>query len=247
MSVATDVRSLPWGRGVRVVTCDSNGLIAIEKPVGSLSHPNSKKDGGKALLDAPYDEERQAYRIASDEGDPSEDRWVYLLNRLDSATSGLVLLTIDAAVRKEALRAFEEKRVTKVYSALVFGFTRKGANVWKDRLSVKRVEGGVRASAGGGLSAETRLMGSRQVPGTPAMSYLTLMPITGRTHQLRIQCAKRGTPIVGDRTYGDFTKNKQLSKLKGIKRLCLHCVETRLDYSLSGKTIRFSAKSKAPF
>ena len=42
------------------------------------------------------------------------------------------------------------------------------------------------------------------------MALLELQPKTGRTHQLRIQCANRGLPIVGDRTYGDFQRNKAL-------------------------------------
>ena len=40
------------------------------------------------------------------------------------------------------------------------------------------------------------------------MALVELRPTTGRTHQLRIQCANRGIPIVGDRIYGDFQKNR---------------------------------------
>ncbi|MGY8695520.1 MAG: RluA family pseudouridine synthase, partial [Verrucomicrobiia bacterium] len=68
-----------------------------------------------------------------------------------------------------------------------------------------------------------------------------------RTHQLRIQTAKRGTPIVGDRTYGDFQKNKSIANSRGIKRLCLHCIDTEVTYSIGGKSFSFSAKSKVPF
>ncbi|MBT3481938.1 MAG: RNA pseudouridine synthase, partial [Opitutales bacterium] len=168
-------------------------------------------------------------------------------NRLDSATSGLVLLTTNAFVRTEVLKAFEKKQVRKVYAALVFGFTRKGPPVWKDRLTTKKAQGGLRVSEGSGLSAETRLVASKQIPGMPAMSLLTLMPLTGRTHQLRIQTSKRGTPIVGDRTYGDFQKNKSIASTRGIKRLCLHCMETEITYSIGGKSANFLAKSKAPF
>ena len=54
------------------------------------------------------------------------------------------------------------------------------------------------------------------------MALLELQPKTGRTHQLRIQCANRGLPIVGDRTYGDFQKNKEWGKGGTAERLCLH-------------------------
>ena len=123
--------------------------MAVEKPAGLMSHPNRSSDFGKALLAAPYDSEEQAYRV---EREPGDETLVYLLNRLDSATSGLLLMTANPEVRALVLEAFERKQVRKVYEALVFGATRRGAPIWKDRLTVKRAEGGVRASSGGGLS-----------------------------------------------------------------------------------------------
>lgn len=238
-----DVAKLPWSRGVKLLKADPNGLLAVEKPAGVLSHPNRKGDAGRALLNSPYDEKRQAY-VISDEG--TGDSLVYLLNRLDSATSGIVLLATEEATAQAVLKAFETKRVRKTYQALVFGNLRGGPPIWRDRLSVKKAQGGVRASVGGGLSAETKLVKAEPVPGMPPMSRLTLMPITGRTHQLRIQTSKRHVPIVGDRTYGDFQKNKLAAK-KGMKRLCLHCVRTELEYQLEGRRHSFKASSKVPF
>lgn len=235
-------QKLPWTRGVKVLKADANGLLAVEKPAGTLSHPNKKGDAGRALLDGRYDAERQAYVLSGGEG----ERLVYLLNRLDSATSGIVLLALSKSVAAAVLQAFENKRVSKTYQALVFGLSRGGSPLWRDRLSVKKAQGGVRASVGGGLSAETKLVKAEQLPGSPAISRLTLMPITGRTHQLRIQSSKRHLPIVGDRTYGDFQKNKLAAK-RGLKRLCLHCVRTQVKYALGGKNYSFEAESKVPF
>lgn len=245
MDFRAQAESLPWARGARLLRCDANGLLAIEKPEGVMSHPNKKAEIGRALLQAPYDMEEQAYRISDTQGAPPLR--VFLLNRLDSATSGIVLLALSEETARAVLAAFEAKQVRKVYAALVFGALRGGPPVWKDRISVKREEGGVRSEAGGGALAETRLLRAKAIPGMPMMSLLMLMPVTGRTHQLRVQAAKRGVPIVGDRTYGDFGRNKSVQKAKGIKRLCLHCVETELSYTLGGKTYQFRAESAAPF
>ena len=140
MSELSIAQKLPWTKDVRLVACDENGLMAVEKSAGVLSHPNRKSDFGRALLAATYDEEKEAYRVETDDG---ELRLVYLLNRLDSATSGLVLLTTNPKVRTEVLRAFEKKQVRKLYAALVFGFSRKGLPIWKDRLMIKKVQGGL--------------------------------------------------------------------------------------------------------
>lgn len=241
MDYAALAKRLPWTSGVVVLHCDGNGLLAVEKPVGALSHPNRRGEEGKALLAAPYDEKRQVYEV---EGAVAP---VHLLNRLDSATSGVVLLALDTKVAAAALEAFEKKQVRKVYEALVFGLPRPGPARWVDRISVKHAEGGVRASSGGSLTAETTLLKAQALPGSPFMARLSLMPLTGRTHQLRIQTSLRGSPIVGDRTYGDFAKNKAVAKARGLKRLCLHCVETRLVYRIGGASVEFAARSECPF
>ncbi len=245
MDYSSTAKALPWARGVKLLACDANGLLAVEKPAGVLSHPNSKGDAAKALLkSARYDEKRQAY-VLSDKEDGGQ-AFVYLLNRLDSATSGIVLLSLAEDTAAAALKAFEMKRVKKTYQALVFGMLRGGPPLWKDRITVTKAQGGLRASTGGGLSAETKLVKAEPFPGMPGVSRLTLMPITGRTHQLRIQTSKRHVPIVGDRTYGDFQRNKLAAK-RGFKRLCLHCTNTELEYRLGLLDFRFKVSSQTPF
>ena len=238
---------LPLTKGVRVLVADSNGLIAVDKPAGTLSHPNVKSDQGKGLLNLPYDSEKQAYiQLGRENGDVQP---IYLLNRLDSATSGILLLSASSRTRKAVMEVFENRKVTKIYKALVFGITKiKGRGmIWKDRLRVVQSGKSVRADTGSGKSAETELVSARSIPGSPIASLLELKPITGRTHQLRVQCAKRRLPIVGDRTYGNFQKNKLIARTKGIKRLCLHSSETSLEYVLDGNLFRFRAVSDIPF
>lgn len=64
--------------------------------------------------------------------------------------------------------------------------------------------------------------------------------ITGRTHQLRVQLAHLGYPIVGDDKYGDFANNKALQK-KGLKRMFLHSAETNLRHPVSAEKLKLIA------
>jgi 23S rRNA-/tRNA-specific pseudouridylate synthase len=63
---------------------------------------------------------------------------------------------------------------------------------------------------------------------------------------LRVQCAKRHLPIVGDQTYGDFGRNRELAKRTGEKRLFLHSLETRFSYVWKERTHSFSARAPLP-
>lgn len=73
-----------------------------------------------------------------------------------------------------------------------------------------------------------------------AYSFLQAKLITGRTHQLRVQLAHLGFPILGDDKYGDFSLNKQLGK-QGLKRMFLHSSETRIAHPLTGEPLHLVA------
>lgn len=198
-----------------------SGLIAVEKPSGVRAHPNQEKPDRRALLALPYEAEAEAYRFEN--GDP-----VYLLHRLDAPTSGVVLLATEPKTAEAVRGAFAAHAVEKIYYALVKGRPARPAETWHDPLATRRDRGAVRTRTGHGDPAETRMERLRSFSGPPVLSVLRLTPVTGRTHQLRVQCAARGFSIVGDATYGDFRFNRLYAKQTGQKRLFLHAAEIRL-------------------
>jgi 23S rRNA-/tRNA-specific pseudouridylate synthase len=237
---------LPLVAGVEVLGHDGNGLGALSKPAGVLSHPNERgKDRGRALLDAEYDLEAECF-VWADAASGAERR-LWLLNRLDSATSGVILVAADGKLADDVKAQFQRKAVAKTYVALVFGTPRVLREVWRDRLAVERKGGVVRSgTAGGHIPAESECRVLRAVRGPQPLALLELKPHTGRTHQLRVQCAKRQLPIVGDQTYGDFRRNREFAKSTRTKRLFLHSLETLVRYQWAGRQWNFSARAALP-
>jgi tRNA pseudouridine65 synthase len=228
--------ALPLGRGVTLLAHDANGLAAFDKPAGVLSHPNAGGDEPRSLLTVRY---------TLVKGAPPVRLW--LLNRLDSATSGVVLAAADETLAQEIRAQFKRKQVRKIYQALVFGAPRQAAELWKDTLAVVKKGGQVRAALGTGrVPAESKMNLVRTGRGEPRVSLLRLEPHTGRSHQLRAQCAKRGLPIVGDQTYGNFPRNREFAKAAKTKRMFLHSLETGFDYEFNGKPYRFAASAPLP-
>lgn len=234
---------LPMGRGVEVLASDANGLAALNKPAGVLSHPNEGRDRARSLLVADYDAQSESFQWKEDE---ERSGRLWLLNRLDSATSGVILVANDEALAREIRAQFKRKQVTKIYQALVFGKPMRGTEVWRDRLAVQKAGGRIRTTAAGNVPAEClmKLMTTRA--GGDVLSLLQLEPRTGRSHQLRVQCAKRRLPIVGDQTYGDFGHNRTFAKRTGEKRMFLHSMETRFRYEWRGRTFDFAARAELP-
>jgi 23S rRNA-/tRNA-specific pseudouridylate synthase len=75
---------------------------------------------------------------------------------------------------------------------------------------------------------------------------LALEPRTGRTHQLRHQCALRHLPILGDQTYGNFSLNRELARRFGTSRLFLHASSVELQLTLGNLRVDFAARSPVP-
>jgi 23S rRNA pseudouridine955/2504/2580 synthase len=234
---------VPFGPGVARLATDANGLAALDKPEGVLSHPNSPRDEARSLIRARYLEGEECFEWTGSRG----TQRLWLINRLDSATSGLILAATGVDLAREVRARFQRRQVTKAYQALVFGKPRRDSETWRDVLDVRKQGGRIRTAAGAGnIPAECRmaLVGTRAAPSR--VSLIRLEPQTGRSHQLRVQCAKRGLPIVGDRTYGNFTANREFARAGGAKRMFLHSHSVALEYDFGGARHKFSAVAPLP-
>lgn len=239
--------TLPLGRDVALITHDGNGLAAFHKPSGVLSHPNEPGDERRSLVTARYETDGEYFAWREGEPGAAGERRLWLLNRLDSATSGVILAAASAELAEEIRAHFKRKQVHKVYHALVFGAPRQPSELWRDLLAVAKGAGRIRTAAhAGNVPAESRMTLVRKGTNEPRLALIRLEPRTGRSHQLRVQCAKRGLPIVGDQTYGDFARNRAFAKVAGTKRLFLHSTETRFDYEFRGRRHAFSATAPLP-
>ncbi len=125
-----------------------------------------------------------------------------LVHRLDKDTSGVLLLARHAAAAAFFTRAFRDKATRKIYWALVVGRPELARGRIDLALAKRGRPGGerVRPDAEGGKDAVT-YYAVIDAAGSRA-SWLALLPLTGRTHQLRAHCAAIGTPILGDGKYG---------------------------------------------
>jgi 23S rRNA-/tRNA-specific pseudouridylate synthase len=150
------------------------GVVAVDKPAGVRVHP-AGDDGAPDLV---------GWARAAGLGD------LHPINRLDLGTSGLVLMSADAAVRGSLGAQFAEHTVEKRYLALVFGRPHAKGVVRRPLQDARR---------GKPLPALTRFWRRRILGG---FSLLEVRPETGRKHQIRRHLQGLGHPIVGDLRYG---------------------------------------------
>ncbi|PXA03815.1 RNA pseudouridine synthase [Coraliomargarita sinensis] len=234
---------LPLNKGVHLLAANEDGLVALEKPFGAMSHPNKATDIKRSMIQASYDYENEYFFWETEEG---VERKVWLINRLDSPTSGVILVGLNPEIAAIIKQEFSTHKVTKNYHALVRHKPHKHAGIWADVISKDLVNNGRKIKKGRQIKAKSGYQLVKTPVGGFPIALLKLVPVTGRTHQLRIQCSKHGHPIVGDRSYGNFRFNKEVVLETGEKRMMLHASECIVNYTYKGKAKTFRAHSELP-
>jgi len=155
-----------------------------------------------------------------------------LVHRLDRDTSGLIVVakTREAAAGFSALFSgrYAEKnannpQLVKRYLGVCSGIPDSKTGVIRTDLDVPGRDRTKTHEARIPKKAETfyRLL-STGIAGEVIFSLLELELGTGRMHQIRRHLAHTGHPLLGDDKYGDFSLNKKLRKISGLKHLLLH-------------------------
>lgn len=216
-AAATGASEVDSGMHLPVLYLD-NHLLVVVKPAGMLSQADRTGDPDALTLGRELVRERF---------DKPGNVFLGLVHRLDRPASGVMVFarTSKAAARLSA--QFRERTVEKDYLALVEGAL-EGSAAWRDHL-VK--EGGAVRRSPDGKEAVLRWTALEAVSGA-TLVHVRLE--TGRAHQVRVQFAERGHPLVGDFRYGSRTE------LDG-KNLALHCVRLAVDHPTRGERLAWTA------
>ena len=155
-----------------------------------------------------------------------------LVHRLDKDTSGVLVVARNAATAAFLTRAFRDKTTRKIYWGLAVGRPNPAQGRIDLALAKQAGQGGerVRADPEAGKHAVT-YYNVVDSAGERA-SWLALLPVTGRTHQLRAHCAAIGTPILGDPKYGGAAA--ELAGVPNARRLHLHARELSIPQPQGG-------------
>jgi len=206
----------PDAFSLRVLHAD-DAIVAIDKPAGLLVH--------RSALDA-HETRSAAELLRAQLGVP-----VWLLHRLDKATSGVLAFALNADVATALGKAFEAGAVRKRYLALVRGWPDAAGEI--DYPLARDPE--LPSAGQPRLPAVTRWrrLACFEWPfpdGRHASSRYALLevePLSGRRHQIRRHFKHLAHPLVGDTTHGKSAHNRAVAAWLGTSRLWLHA--TRLE------------------
>ncbi len=169
-------------------------------------------------------------------------------HRLDRETSGLVVFGKTAAALRGLTQSLREGRWAKCYLALLARRPEPSMGVLLGRLrrGAPRRRGEARVQAVGEESAEGKeaRLSYRLVAGAASGSLVAVRLWTGRTHQIRVQFAGHGCPLVGDLRYGDPGDGNPRGnglRHRGLP-FFLHAAKLLLPHPTSAKLLRLEAR-----
>ncbi len=199
-----------------------NDILVINKPADLPVLP----DGWDK--DAPY-----LVKMLEEEFNKA---WV--VHRIDKSTSGIIIFALTAEAHRSLNIQFEKHLVEKTYHAIL-----NGSPKWLDKIT----KFPLRANVGSkhrtvvdnrnGVRSETRFRILKQ---NQLSALAEAMPMTGRTHQIRVHAFALGYPLLGDILYS-------APETDIISRAALHAYSLSFDHPTSNERLTFTAPYPADF
>lgn len=214
---------------MHVLHCD-NHLLLVYKPAGV---PVQADDSGDLdLLSA-------ARRWIEVEFAKPGKAFVGLVHRLDRPARGLVALARTSKGAARLSEQFRGRSVTKRYQAVVHGVPPSDHGELRDWLSSD--ERGSRVVAAG--SGAESLLRYHVAEVRQGCARLEIDLLTGRKHQIRVQLASRGWPILGDLRYAGLAARPGTPPLAALadRSIALLAWQLELDHPTRGERLRFEA------
>ncbi|HEX2473766.1 MAG TPA: RluA family pseudouridine synthase [Lacipirellulaceae bacterium] len=206
---------------------DSGPCLVVNKPAGLLTQAPAGIDSLEVRVKAFYREREQK------EGN------IYLgvPHRLDRPVSGAIVFTRHVRAAQRLSTQFENRTVTKVYWALVEGEVQLDEGKWTDYLHKRHGMAQAIVVPPDDPRGKLAVMKYRVLGRTETSTWLEVELETGRTHQIRVQAASRGHPVVGDAQYGSTQLFGQQFEDERMRAIALHARQLGFNHPMTGEPV----------
>ena len=206
---------------------DSGPCLVVNKPPGILTQAPAGIDSLEVRVKAFYREREQK------EG----NIYLGLPHRLDRPVSGAIVFARHVRAAQRLSAQFEERTVTKVYWAFVEGNVQPDEATWTDFLHKRHGMAQAIVVPEGDSRGKLAVMHYRVLERTQLGSWLEVELETGRTHQIRVQAASRGHPVLGDAQYGATHPFGEQFEDERLRAIALHARQLGFNHPMTGEAV----------
>jgi 23S rRNA pseudouridine1911/1915/1917 synthase len=210
---------------------EDNHVIAVAKPAALLTQGPPALPSLEALVKAYLKTKYQK---------PGN---VYLgvPHRLDRPVSGIVLFARNSKSAERLAEQFRERKVTKTYWGALEGTLQPGEGAWEDWLRKIDNEARAEQAAPNAAGAKLAILRYRVLKSGAGVTLTEFTPQTGRMHQIRVQAALRGHPLLGDALYGSTRPFGPATELPRDRAIALHARSLTFLHPLRYEPITLTA------
>lgn len=230
---------------------EDHEVLVLNKPPSLTVHPGANT-GDRTLLNALiYYYKKSAGNLPPVFQSVSKFRGG-IVHRLDKDTSGLLVIAKTLPALQTLAKQFADRTVKRTYHALVYSTPRGKRIISQNDSGIvnlpigrdpkRRVAMGV-----GGVKERQAQTEWKVVERYPYATLLRLRLRTGRTHQIRVHLNAIGSPVIGDKTYGDFSGLPQdlLRAANHFGRQALHAKTLGFVHPANSKFMEFDSELPA--
>ncbi len=247
LNVEFKKESLAANSGIKPdIVFQNPDFLIINKPAGLQVHPDSNEKK-RTLVNGLIHKFPEIIDVHDDS--PGSELRPGIVHRLDKDTSGIMVVARNNEALRELKKLFQERKIAKKYLALIYGHLKETRGEIKKALARS---GNYRKQIIAGAKTRTKIRPAvtryRVLKEIGSCTLMEVLPITGRTHQIRIHFASIRMPVVGDKLYCPKDLRKKMPALslsRGntekslLKRHLLHAQE--LKFVLFGEKYAFRA------
>jgi len=210
-------------------------VLAINKPPGIMCHP------GKKLTDDTL-ASGLIHHIYGDELGPHNPG---IVHRLDYDTSGVMVVAKTPEAHVAMSQQFEKRTVRKEYLALVRGAISKRFGQIAAPIGYHTGRYGLMSVAADAAQARPALSAYEVRERFAGHTLVSVVPKTGRRHQIRVHFESIGHPLIGEKHYRGGLSPDPLEEI--MPRLALHAWKLSLTHPVSGRPLELTAELPADF
>lgn len=205
------------------IVYEDKDVIVINKPAGLVTHPGvGDTHADDSLVNAIM------HHCSANLSGISGEKRPGIVHRLDKDTSGLIIVAKNDKAHKFLSEHFQNRKVKKIYYALLVG-------------RIEPLKGTIEAPIGRSAVDRKKMAVTAEEKGKMGITkyevieyyedytYVKVLLLTGRTHQIRVHFAEIGFPLVGDSVYGNRKINNKFREEYGLERQFLHSGEIEVE------------------
>lgn len=213
------------------VLLEDEHVLAVNKPTGITTQAPR---GIESL------ESRIRLYLAGSAHSP-DDVYLGIPHRLDRPVSGVIVFAKTRRAARQLSKQFERRRVRKIYWTCVERTVEPLAGTWVDYLHKFHGQPKTAVVEATHPEAQEAILHYRTRGFHQAGSWLEIELETGRTHQIRVQAATRGHPVLGDEMYGARMPFGPYEENERLRLIALHARSLSFFHPLSKEPITLEA------